>query len=159
MSQLDDIIRDYGASLARIAASYEADKVLQEDLRQDMLLAIHQALPRLRSREKLAPFLFRIAHNRGVSHVIRESEAKRRKTQSLPSADPETPEARLIESDRSRQLAAAVRRLPLPYRQVITLVLEELAYMDIAEALGISVSNVGVRIKRAKALLKEMLDE
>jgi RNA polymerase sigma-70 factor (ECF subfamily) len=39
------------------------------------------------------------------------------------------------------------------------LLLEELSYAEIAEALGISLSNVGVRVNRAKALLKAMLDD
>ena len=47
--------------------------------------------------------------------------------------------------------------LPLSYRQVVTLYLEEMSYAEIAEALDISESNVGVRISRAKQMLKEML--
>ena len=52
-----------------------------------------------------------------------------------------------------------MRGLPLPYRQVITLLLEDLSYEEIAEALGISLSNVGVRINRAKQQLKERLGD
>ncbi len=51
-----------------------------------------------------------------------------------------------------------MRRLELPYRQVIALLMEDLTYAEIAEALGIGVSNVGVRINRAKALLRSLLD-
>ena len=61
--------------------------------------------------------------------------------------------------ERSNRVTAAVRRLPLPYRQVMTLLLEELSYGEIAEALDISLSNVGVRVNRAKAQLKAMLDD
>jgi len=41
---------------------------------------------------------------------------------------------------------------------VITLLLEDMSYLEIAESLGISVGNVGVRVNRAKARLKELLD-
>ncbi len=51
-----------------------------------------------------------------------------------------------------------MRRLPLPYRQVVTLALEDLSHAQIAQALGLSVSNVGVRLNRAKAMLKEAMD-
>jgi RNA polymerase sigma-70 factor, ECF subfamily len=50
-----------------------------------------------------------------------------------------------------------VRRLALPYRQVMTLILEDMSYDDIAETLGISVANVGVRVNRAKQQLSGML--
>lgn len=52
----------------------------------------------------------------------------------------------------------AVRRLALPYRQVMTLILEDLSYEEIAEALGISIGNVGARVNRAKQQLKALLD-
>ena len=156
MTGLEDIIAAYGSALARVAASYEANPALQEDLLQEILLAVHRALPSLKREERLAPFIFRIAHNRSVTHVIRQSAQR---TRELPPLEEETqtPEQLLLADERSRRVAAAVRRLPLPYRQVTMLLLEELSYAEIAEALGISLSNVGVRVNRAKAQLKAML--
>jgi RNA polymerase sigma factor (sigma-70 family) len=159
MNGLDDIVATYGASLTRIAASYEADAALREDLFQEILLAVHRALPRLRKTERIAPYVFRIAHNRGVSHVVSRTTAKRRAIVSEPSGEAATPEEGLIQSERQARLLGAVRKLPLPYRQVITLVLEDLSHAEIADALQISPSNVGVRVNRAKKMLKEMLDE
>ncbi|MFN3944961.1 MAG: RNA polymerase sigma factor [Allosphingosinicella sp.] len=155
---MEDIIARYGQALARVAASYEADPALREDLLQDILLAVHQALPRLERADSLAPFLFRIAHNRGVSHIVRRVAAKRADRSGEEPAEAADPETLLQSAERSQLLAAAIRRLPLPYRQVLTLLLEELSYAEIAETLGISVSNVGVRVNRAKVRLRELLD-
>jgi RNA polymerase sigma-70 factor (ECF subfamily) len=69
-----------------------------------------------------------------------------------------SPEQDLIARQRAEHLWAAVRRLELPYRQVIALLMEDLTYAEIAEALGIGISNVGVRINRAKTLLRSLLD-
>lgn len=159
MAEIERIISNYGPGLARVAASYEADPALQEDLLQEMLIAIHRALPSLERKESLAPFVFRIAHNRSVTHVMKRAGERRRSELHEPGPETETPEQRMIASERSRRVAAAIRRLPLPYRQVMTLLLEELSYAEIAEALGLSVSNVGVRVNRAKAQLKAMLDD
>jgi RNA polymerase sigma-70 factor (ECF subfamily) len=156
MQSLETIIREFGPGLARVAASYEADRALREDLLQEMLFAIHRALPGLRDPDRLAPFVFRIAHNRGVTHVVRQ-RAARLMVPELEPENPKTPEQSRIENERTRRLENAIRRLPVPYRQVVTLVLEELSYEDIAQALGLSVSNVGVRLNRAKAQLKDML--
>lgn len=157
MVALEEIIRLYGAGLARIAASYEADRSLQQDLVQETLLAIYRALPGLREPDRLAAFVFRIAHNRGVTHALRERDA-RRLPDRLPEAE-DSPEHAALAEERSRRLQDAVRRLPLPYRQVVTLALEDLSHADIAQALGLTVSNVAVRVNRAKAMLKEMLDD
>src|SRR5687767_1750537 len=105
MSGMDGIIGRYGQALARVAASYEADQALREDLLQDILLAIHQALPRLEKAESLAPFVFRIAHNRGVSHVVRQVRVKRGDLSGAGEAEVEHPEAMVASSERSRRLA------------------------------------------------------
>jgi RNA polymerase sigma-70 factor (ECF subfamily) len=157
MPTIETIIHAYGPALARVATSYEADRALREDLLQEMLFAIHRALPSLREDASLAPFVFRIAHNRGVTHALRQRAARLGALQMEPPAEPTTPEESRIESERTHRLQAAIRRLPVPYRQVITLVLEEMSYQDIATTLGIGISNVGVRVSRAKAQLKEFL--
>jgi RNA polymerase sigma-70 factor (ECF subfamily) len=159
MTALETIIADYGSGLGRVAASYEADPALQEDLLQEILLAVHRALPSLRSEESLPAFVFRIAHNRSVTHVTRQVAARTRDVPAFPDEAAATPEQALLAGERTRRLAAAIRRLPLPYRQVMTLLLEELSYAEIAEALGLSLSNVGVRVNRAKAQLKAIFDD
>lgn len=157
MMHLQEIIDVYGRALARVASTYEADPSLQEDLLQDILMAIHGALPSLRDPGRISPFIFRVAHNRGVNHVIRCVAGKKAPAGGGEALVP-TPEQALLASERSAQLIAAIRRLPLPYRQVMMLFLEELSYPEIAEALGITTSNVGVRVNRAKAQLKATLD-
>jgi RNA polymerase sigma-70 factor (ECF subfamily) len=157
--EADHVVAEFGPALARVAAAYERDRALREELAQDMLLAVVQALPRLKDRAKLKPFVFRIAHNRAVSHVARRVREPKsgEDADALPSGAPSQEQA-LIAAERSAALLEAVRALPLPYRQVITLLLEGLSYEEIAEALGLTLSNVGVRINRAKQRLKEMID-
>ena len=159
MVEIEQVIADYGGGLARVAASYEADPALQEDLVQEILIAIHRALPSLEHRQSLAAFVFRIAHNRSVTHVMKRAGERRRVAAEPPVPEPPNPEQQLIASERTRRVGAAVRKLPLRYRQVMTLLLEDLSYAEIGEALGLSLSNVGVRVNRAKAQLRTMLDD
>jgi RNA polymerase sigma factor (sigma-70 family) len=70
----------------------------------------------------------------------------------------ESPEESLLVQERSRGLLDAVRSLEIPYRQVMTLLLEDMSYAEIAETLGITISNVGVRVNRAKSQLKILLE-
>lgn len=158
MAGLKELIAAHGAGIARLAATYERDPALREELVQEIWLAIHQALPRLADPAKLKPFLFRIAHNRAVSHVIARTREPR--TEEVPetiAADTPSAEHGVATRQENARLMEAVRRLPLPYRQVIALVLEDLTYEEIADTLGITVTNVGVRVNRAKVQLKAML--
>jgi RNA polymerase sigma factor (sigma-70 family) len=69
------------------------------------------------------------------------------------------PESSAIQKSMQARLAQAIRSLPVAYRQVITMALEELPHADIALVLGISDSNVAVRLSRARAMLREKLGE
>ncbi|MBX7247965.1 MAG: sigma-70 family RNA polymerase sigma factor [Caulobacteraceae bacterium] len=160
MASIEQVLADYGPALARIAGAYERDRALRDDLVQEIAAAVWKALPSLSDPAKLKPFVFRIAHNRSVSHVARQ--AARPRVAELDEGfrdEGADPEARLVENERAQRLVESVRRLSLPYRQVVTLLLEDLSYEEIAEALGLTVNNVGVRINRAKAQLKAMLSD
>jgi RNA polymerase sigma-70 factor (ECF subfamily) len=57
------------------------------------------------------------------------------------------------------RLQAAVRGLPLPFRQAMVLAFEGLSNEEIAAVLGLTAGNVGVRLHRGKAMLKAALGE
>ncbi len=153
-----DVITQFAPALARVVASYERDRALQEELLQEVLMAILSSLPRLAHADKLKPFVFRIAHNRCLSHVAKRMR-ERAHQESLDdlAAEAASQEQALIEQERGERLLEAIRGLTLPYRQVMTLILEDLSYDEIADTLGISVANVGIRVNRAKQQLKVLL--
>jgi RNA polymerase sigma factor (sigma-70 family) len=154
------VIDELGPALGRIAASYERNAALREELLQDIFLAVFRSLPRLKEQAKLKTYAFRIAHNCCVDHVVRHAALPRTQDaqEELPG-DGFTPEQILLGQEKSYRLLQAVRRLEMPYRQVMTLLLEDMSYVEIGESLGISVANVGVRVNRAKTLLKELLHD
>lgn len=152
------VITQFAPALARVVASYERDRALRDDLLQEVFVAVITSLPRLSDPSKLKPFVLRIAHNRCLSHVARQmrERASREPLEDFPAEETGHAEV-LIDEERGARLLNAVQRLTLPYRQVMTLILEEMSYEDIAETLGISVANVGVRVNRAKQQLMGML--
>jgi RNA polymerase sigma-70 factor (ECF subfamily) len=155
-----EVIDELGPALSRIAASYERNPALREELLQDIRLAIFRSLPRLKESGKLKTYAFRIAHNCCVDHVVqRAALPPTEEVQAELPSDGLSPEQLVLGHERSNRLVQAVRALELPYRQVLTLLLEDMSYIEIGDSLGISVANVGVRVNRAKVLLKEMLND
>ena len=161
----EEVVRDFGPMIGRIAASHEADPALAEDLVQDILLALWRALPRFGGRGPLRAFVARLAANRALSHV-RRAMARARSTRlpgaPLPEALPapgEGPEAALIAAEGEARLLAAVRALPLGLRQVVVLALEGLGAADIAAVVGITPNAVAIRLHRAKQALRSLLGE
>ena len=81
-----ECLRDYAAGLRRLAAAYEREADLAEDLFQDICLALWQALPRFAGRSSLRSYVYRVAHNRAGTHVSK----RRRITGSSQALDPES---------------------------------------------------------------------
>ena len=154
------VVTRFAPALARIVASYERDRALRDELLQEVFMAVLTSLPRLEQPEKLKQFVFRIAHNRCVSHVARRM---RERVDQVPmdelAAEIASQDQALMEQERGERLLSAVQRLPLPHRQVITLILEDMSYEEVADTLGITVANVGIRVNRAKQQLKALLND
>ena len=64
-----------------------------------------------------------------------------------------------MDASERRLLLDATRRLPLPQREVIVLVLEGFDYGEIGEMLNIAPNALALRLSRAKAALKTMLEK
>jgi RNA polymerase sigma factor (sigma-70 family) len=154
------LLHEFDRPLRRLASSYERDPAKQQDLVQEIWLAVWQALPRFRNECSERTFLFRIAHNRAVSHV---DHWRRRQADVLdddaPIAAPgPDPEHSLSQQQRQERLRDAVQSLPIGLRQVVVLTLEGLSNAEVAEVVGISENNVAVRLTRARAALSRALN-
>jgi RNA polymerase sigma-70 factor (ECF subfamily) len=153
------LLNEHEAALWRLTAGYAFDRGEREDLLQEIFLALWKALPRFRDECTERTFLYRIAHNRGLSHSWRHrpAAADLREAEALSDPRPD-PEAEVWEAQRRERLAAAVRALPVLLRQAVTLSLEGFTHQEIAEVLGITENNVGVRLNRARNALRAALD-
>src|SRR5688572_30944834 len=123
------VITQFAPALARVVASYERDRALQEELLQEVLMAILSSLPRLAHADKLKPFVFRIAHNRCLSHVAkRMRERAHQETLDDLAAEAATQAQAPTEQQRGARFLEAVRRPTLPTRQAMNLTLEDTSY-------------------------------
>lgn len=134
-AQYERILAGHGSALVRLTASYESLPQAREDLLQEILLAIWKALPGFRGDCSEKTFALRVASNRCLTHVWRRGKSPR------------------------EALLTAIRALPLNYRQVITLALEDLTPAEIAAVLGVTENNVAVRLNRARKALRCILEE
>jgi RNA polymerase sigma-70 factor, ECF subfamily len=150
---------EHGPGLSRLAWSYVREPGDREDLLQEIAFAIWKALPQFRGESSERTFLFRIAHNRAIAFLGRRRlPTVDAREDALESADAAPdPERALSDEQEGQRLIVAIRQLPLAYAQVMTLALEGMSYADIADVLGITASNVGARLTRARDLLRQAL--
>ncbi len=167
MQGFEDVFAQYGALLGRVANSYEANEAMQQELLQEIALAVWQGLSRFKGDSSVKTYILKIAHNRAVTHVAKQ--VKRIDTHHYSQDDAgsdefashtHSPEQISSQHQSIEHLLKAVRALPLQPRQVLTLSLEGLSYDEIADVCGLTKNNVGVILKRAKQrVLQEQPDE
>ena len=144
--------------VARICASYERDRDLARELSQEVWFAVWRALPSFRGDSSLKTFVARIAQFRAISHVTKQVKIPH---ELSPGDDPDTapmPEVQVIAADERDRVLQAVRQLPIAYRQPVILTLEDFSPAEIATMLGLSQNVIGVRLNRARTMLREMLN-
>lgn len=154
----DRVVETFGDAIWRATVGYASDEADREDLRQDILLALWQALPRFRHESSLRTFVYRIVHNRGLSHRAYESRRDHADIRDLGIADGRPGPHQLAERSAERAaLFRAVRSLPHPLRQALMLHLEGLDNAEIAEVVGTTRGNVAVRLTRARRAVEAAL--
>jgi len=157
-------LTEYEKMLRHIIAGFEAKPALQDEVFQEIALNIWKAIPGFRQDASAKTFIARIAHNVLATHVaksvrtVKADQDIEQISESQAAAKTSTPYQALDQSQRQQRLSQAIRQLKLEQQQVITLALEGMSYLEIAETLAISTSLVGVRLNRAKASLTQLLE-
>lgn len=147
------IERRYARELRRIAARHSRSSADRDDLLQDIRLAIWNALPSYRGESTLRTYAIRIAHKRAAS-ALRKSLTPR-VVPDLSTALPQLDE-QLESAARGGWLTRAIAQLSPGVAEALERRLSGESYKEIADALGITTSNVGVRLHTGKAKLRAL---
>jgi RNA polymerase sigma-70 factor, ECF subfamily len=154
-----DAVAQYGPSLARLATGYEADHSRQQDLLQDIHVALWRSLTTFKGQCALRTWVYRVAHNTAATYVRKRVRTRRVTAVSLEEIDEEIhhADAERVVDDAAilAKLRALIERLKPIDRDVFLLYLESLEASAIAEIVGISPDNVAQKILRAKRFLKQ----
>ncbi len=149
--------------LTRLIGEAEA-----EDLTQEVLIKVNEALPDFQGKSQLSTWIYRIATNAALDRL--RSPSYKRAVQGC-SADAEidvedrdaltgekTPlvEPQIFRKEMSECVQGYIQRLPENYRVILILSeFEGLRDSEIAETLGITPGTVKIRLHRARERLKE----
>ena len=147
----------YGTALERLARAYEAAPDTRRDLLQDIHLAVWQSLSDFEGRCSLRTWVYRVAHNVAISHVVRRRRMSVETLVDLEelAAMPDLSDHERASEDRLavERLLALIHRLKPIDRQIMLLYLEDTDATSIGEVTGLSPGHVRVQIHRIKAIL------
>ena len=141
--------------LLKVACSFADSKGDQEDLVQDILIQLWISMDRYGGRAKPSTWIYRVALNTALGWR-RSERRRRRRMEKMVEMDAYWQGRKDRENDRLAWLYEALHQLLPHERSLMLLYLDHLPYSQIAEIIGISESNVGVRINRARNKLAEL---
>ncbi len=117
------------------------------------------------SKYKFSTWLYKIGINcltdflRRSRNSINDSASSDDNSEIRNALSSDTPEDNLIISQQIEETMKAIDSLPDIYKEVMLLYIEGYVLDDIADELGISLSNTKVRVKRGKDILAEKLQD
>ncbi len=135
-----------------------------EDVAQEVWLRAAKSLPKLRDRNHIESWLYRISRNCALNFLAIKKNQRQASidddaaeaARDLTSPAIEEPEQRIASAARREQLVAALMMLPKDERNVLVLrEVHGLPYADIAQVLNISSGSAAVRSFRARARFRE----
>jgi RNA polymerase sigma-70 factor, ECF subfamily len=163
------LVSRYQYLLFRLIYRYVGEYHEAHDVLQQVWLQLYLSLPKLYPNVHLKPWLFTVAHNRGLDFLRRKrllsfsevetgnEEDEGAFVNTIPDTSP-TPEELVEQRDLQQAIQRAIQTLPHTCRSVVLLYYRErMNYTEIAQVLKMPVATVKARFHRAKPFLRDIL--
>jgi RNA polymerase sigma-70 factor (ECF subfamily) len=156
-----ELVERYDAKLLRYARKFLLDPDDAQDIVQDIFIKAYENLQSFDATRKFSPWIYRIAHNEFVNALKKRESRRTVFTIDFDTLFPhlqavDTADSAALERDTRETIEKHLDKLDPKYREPLILYyLESMDYREIADILRIPISTVGVRLARARAMLKK----
>ena len=151
--QFTKMVKEYRKTIYTICYFYSKDTEEVNDLYQEILINLWKGFEKFRGESSLKTWIWRVSLNT----CNNQERKKKSSVQTIPlSIDIDLYNDDDVQSKQIQMLYDRINRLDVFDRAIILLWLENMNYQDIADVVGISLSNVTTRLFRIKEQLKSM---
>ncbi|MEO5601259.1 MAG: RNA polymerase sigma factor [Cyclobacteriaceae bacterium] len=153
------MINTHRGIIYKVCHLYGRDKDYKEDLFQEIVFQLWKSFPGFRKESLLTTWMYRVALNTAISQF--RKDIKKPKKESLTNAEFQIPAISLLhdENENTLLLNQAIQQLTRIEKALIMLYLEEKSYREISDIMGITLSNVGVKLNRIKRKLEQIIKQ
>lgn len=156
-------LQDHGSAVMKVARAYTFTSDDCQDLAQEILLQAWRSLPGFAGKASPATWFYRVALHTAMNWQRKDRPRRSRQQPLLEvqvlAVDGADSAEQVQQRETVERLYQAIHQLPKADAALVLLYLDELSYREIAEVLGISENNVGVKLNRAKKALSALLQE
>ena len=151
--QFTKMVKEYRKTIYTVCYFYSKDTEEVNDLYQEILINLWKGFEKFRGESSLKTWIWRVSLNT----CNNQNRKKKSSVQTIPlSIDIDLYNDDDVQSKQIQMLYDRINRLDVFDRAIILLWLENMNYQDIADVVGISLSNVTTRLFRIKEQLKSM---
>ena len=151
--QFTRMVKEYRKTIYTVCYFFSKDTEEVNDLYQEILINLWKGFPNYRGDSSLKTWIWRVSLNT----CSNQERKKKSRIRTVPlSIDIDLYNDEDAGSRQIQMLYDRINRLDVFDRAIILLWLENMTYQDIADVVGISVSNVTTRLFRIKEQLKTM---
>ncbi len=152
-----ELINNNRALIFKVCNLYCSHHEGRRDLFQEVVLQLWKSFAGFRKASSNSTWVYRVALNTAISNFRKESRKPEKKSLTLLEFEiPDIAGATDNKEDLST-LSLAIAKLTQIEKAIIMLYLDEKSYDEISEIIGISSSNVGVRLNRIKNKLSKLI--
>ena len=151
--QFTKMVKEYRKTIYTVCYFYSKNSEEVNDLYQEILINLWKGFEKFRGESGLKTWIWRVSLNT----CNNQNRKKKSSVQTIPlSIDIDLYNDDDVQSKQIQMLYDRINRLDVFDRAIILLWLENMNYQDIADVVGISLSNVTTRLFRIKEQLKSM---
>ncbi|MEJ8801674.1 RNA polymerase sigma factor [Pontibacter sp. H249] len=149
------LYKQYAPGIRKLCLGYTGSAAQAEDLLQESFMAVWNNMPKYRGEASWGTWIYRVAVNSCLLY-LRKEKTKPQKVDADALHNLAAEEDN--EENNVQLLYKSISKLPETDRLIISMVLEELPYEDIASIAGMSENNLRVKIHRIKKQLTEIFN-
>jgi RNA polymerase sigma-70 factor (ECF subfamily) len=138
----------YKAVVFKVVRAYAFTAADMDDLFQEITIQVWHSVPTFRQESSVITWIYRISLNTAIKWVRKEQ--KHYQAETLDNAQHILQENRMQIDERLVWLYEEIYKLDEIDRSITLLLLDSFSYKEMADILGITESNVGVKINRIK---------
>lgn len=147
---LEQWLNEHKGLLFKIVRAYALTAMDRDDLFQEIVIQVWHSIPAFRHEASVTTWLYRIALNTAIKWT--RKERKHTQTETLDDVHYLLSENKIVD-ERLAWLYEEIHKLDEIDRSIALLLLDGFSYKEMAAMLGITESNVGVKINRIKKQL------
>lgn len=143
------------AIISHICRAYANDEESLKDLIQEVSLQLWRSHQSFEGKSQTSTWVYRVSLNVCLSHARKV----KRRLDVVPLNDLDhVEEYDPNQKEQMDKLYYAIKQLSESDRAIVLLYLEDKSYKEMSDILGITVTNVGVKVNRLKERLKKLIN-